>query len=81
MWKEHSYQVNYTQSKHSTGILTGKSKCYSGTVHVRPIIEYACTVWAPHIVQDIDKIKMARRRITQFAYRYNYFVSFSSKQF
>ena len=32
-----------------------KSKCYLGTV--RPIIEYACMVWAPHTAQDIKKLK------------------------
>jgi len=26
------------------------------TVHVRPILEYNCVVWSPHLKQDIDRI-------------------------
>ena len=54
-----------------------KSKYYLGTV--RPIIEYACTVWAPHIAQDINKIEMVQRRASQFVYnKYYHSVSISS---
>ena len=37
-----------------------KTKCYLGTV--RPIIEYACTVWAPHTAQAINNVEMIQRR-------------------
>ena len=54
-----------------------KSKCYLGTV--RPIIECACTVWAPHIAQDINKIEMVQRRAVRFVYnKYYHSVSVSS---
>ena len=67
-WKEH---IKITTHKANTALaflrrnlkpcsLYIKSKCYLGTV--RPIIEYACTVWAPHIAQDINKIEMVQRR-------------------
>ena len=54
-WKEH---IKITTHKANTALaflrrnlkpcsLYIKSKCYLGSV--RPIIEYACMVWAPHI--------------------------------
>ena len=48
-----------------------KTKCYLGIV--RPIIEYACTVWAPHTAQDINRIEMIQRRAAQFVYHNNYY--------
>ena len=39
-------------------------KCYLGTVI--PIIEYACTVWAPYTAQNINKIEMIERRAAWF---------------
>ena len=67
-WKEH---IKITTHKANTALsflrrnlkscyLYIKTKCYLGTV--RPIIEYACTVWAPHTAQDINKIEMIQRR-------------------
>ena len=35
---------------------------------VRPIIEYACTVWTPHTAQDINGIEMIQRRAARFVY-------------
>ena len=85
MWKEH---INITTHKANTALAFLcrnvkpcspyiKSKCYLGTV--KPIIEYACTVWAPHIAQDINKIEMVQRRATQFVYnKYYHSISVSS---
>ena len=33
---------------------------------VRSIIEYACTVWAPHTAQDINKIEMIQRLLNLY---------------
>ena len=54
-----------------------KTKCY--LTIVRPIIEYACTVWAPHTAQDIDKTEMIQRRGAQFVHnKYHYSASVTS---
>lgn len=34
-------------------------------VYVRPILEYASTVWSPHLVQDIESIESVQRRFTK----------------
>ena len=47
-----------------------KTKCYLGIV--RPIIEYACTVCAPHTAQDINRIEMIQSRAARFVY-HNYY--------
>ena len=84
-WKKH---IKITTHKANTALaflrcnlkpcsLYIKSKCYLGTV--RPIIEYACTVWAPHTAQDINKIEMVQRRAERFVYnKYYHSVSVSS---
>ena len=41
-----------------------KTKCYLGIV--RLIIEYACTVWAPHTAQDINRIEIIQGRAARF---------------
>ena len=77
-WKEH---IKITTHKANTALaflrrnlkscsLYIKTKCYLGTV--RPIIEYACTVWAPHTAQDINKIEMIQRRAGRFVYNKYY---------
>ena len=83
-WKEH---IKITAHKANTALvflrrnlkpcsLYIKSKCYLGTI--RPIIEYARTVWAPHIAQDIRKIDMFQRRAARFVYnKYYHSVSVS----
>ena len=47
------------------------------TVYVRPILEYNCVVWSPHLKQDIDCIEKVQRRFTKrlpnlrhFSYNY-----------
>ena len=84
-WKEH---IKITTHKANTVLvflrrnlkpcsLYIKSKCYLGTV--RPIIGYACTVWAPHTAQDINKIEMVQKeRCTIFYNKYYHSVSVSS---
>ena len=41
-----------------------KEHCYKASV--RPIIEYATNIWAPHTTQDISKIEMLQRRAAHF---------------
>ena len=81
-WKEH---IKIATHKANTALaflrrnlkpcsLHIKTKCYLGTV--RPIIEYACMVWAPHTTQDINRIEMIQRRAARFVYN-NYYHSVS----
>ena len=41
-----------------------KSTCY--ITYVRPILEYASTVWSPHQVGDINRLEMAQRHAVRF---------------
>ena len=34
-------------------------------VYVRPILEYACQVWSPSLLEDIDRIERVQRRFTK----------------
>ena len=33
---------------------------------VRPHLEYACAVWDPHVISDVQKIEMVQRRAARF---------------
>ena len=41
-----------------------KSSLYKSLV--RPILEYACTIWAPHCQRDIQHIEAIQRRAARF---------------
>ena len=41
-----------------------KEYCYKTSI--RPIIEYATNIWAPHTTQDINRIEMLQRRAARF---------------
>ena len=41
-----------------------KSSCY--TIIVRPILEYACTVWSPYHQHNIAKLEMVQQRVARF---------------
>ena len=43
-----------------------KASCY--TTYIRPILEYASTVWSPHLACDINRIEMAQRRSARFVH-------------
>ena len=71
-WKEHIKQV-LLKSNASLAFLRRnlgacsrniKEHCYKTSV--RPIIEYATNIWAPHTTQDISKIEMLQRRAARF---------------
>ena len=51
-----------------------KSNCYK--MMVRPIIEYASTVWAPHTLTNINQLESIQRRATRFCF--NDYSTFSS---
>jgi len=35
------------------------------TVYVRPLLEYNCEIWSPHLKQDINAIEQVQRRFTK----------------
>jgi len=41
------------------------TRAVSVTVYVRPIFEYNCVLWSPHLKQDIEKIERVQRRHTR----------------
>lgn len=41
-----------------------KAQCYNTLV--RPNVEYAATIWAPHTKQNIDKLEHVQRRAARF---------------
>ena len=45
-----------------------RAKCY--TTLVRPIVEYAGTVWDPHVQKHIDCVEKVQRRAARFVYQY-----------
>jgi len=47
--------------------------------YVRPIIEYASTVWSPHNMCDIQKLEMIQHRAARFVYNdYSQYTSVTS---
>jgi len=34
--------------------------CAEGSLHVRPLLEYASQVWSPHIATEIAKVESAQ---------------------
>ena len=51
-----------------------KNNCYK--MMVRPIVEYASSVWAPHTHTNINQLESIQRRAARFCY--NIFFRFSS---
>ena len=43
---------------------------------IKPIVEYACTIWAPHTQKDIAAIESVQRRAARFVC--NNYSSFTS---
>ena len=43
-----------------------KVKCYQ--TYIRPIIEYAASVWSPHTQSDIHTIEMLQRKAARFVF-------------
>ena len=35
------------------------------TVYVRPLLEYNCVIWSPHLKQDINALEQVQRRFTK----------------
>ena len=43
-----------------------KAQCYQTLV--RPLMEYACTIWDPHTKENINKLEAVQRRSARFVY-------------
>jgi hypothetical protein len=41
------------------------TRIWAFKVFVRPILEYACPVWSPHLLQDIDLLESVQRNFTR----------------
>lgn len=74
-WERHINQVCAKANK-TLGFLRRNLKVSSRKIKetaykafVRPILEYACSVWDPHTEQEIDKLEAVQRRAARFVLR------------
>ncbi|XP_046846860.1 uncharacterized protein LOC124440511 [Xenia sp. Carnegie-2017] len=72
-WSKHVEQIVHKANK-VLGLLKrtvgGKNKGTFSNLYktlVRPILEYACPVWSPHLMKDIDEIEKIKRRASRIA--------------
>ena len=71
-WKEHIKQVLLKSNaslaflQHNLRACSCNIKEYCYKTSIRPIIEYATNIWAPHTTQDINRIEMLQRRAARF---------------
>jgi ribonuclease P/MRP protein subunit RPP40 len=47
----------------SSGNLDTRLRAFK--IFVRPLLEYACQVWSPHLLSDIDHVESVQRRFTK----------------
>ena len=72
-WSEHIKQITkkannvkcFLQRNISKCPVQTKSNCYKALV--KPILEYASSVWSPRTQRDIDAIENVQRRAARFA--------------
>ena len=71
-WSEHIQRIS-SKANQVNGFLrhnlhqcpvTVKSNCYK--MMVRPIVEYASSVWAPHTLGNINQLELIQRRAARF---------------
>ena len=73
-WSEHITKI--TSKANSTRAFLQRNlsqcqrsvKCACYNTYVRPTLEYASSVWSPHLLSDINRIEMVQRRSARFAY-------------
>ena len=72
-WCKHVEQIVHKANR-VLGLLKrtvgGKNKDIFSNLYktlVRPILEYACPVWSPHLAKDIHEIEKVQRRASRIA--------------
>ena len=73
-WSEHITKI--TNKANSTRAFLQRNlsqcqrsvKCACYNTYVRPTLEYASSVWSPHLLSDINRIEMVQRRSARFVY-------------
>jgi hypothetical protein len=56
--------LDFLRRNLNIGSTSVKEQAYKALV--RPSLEYACSVWDPHIKSDIKKIEMVQRRAARY---------------
>ena len=71
-WGEHTHKVS-TAGNRALGFLKRNIRTKNQGVRsvaykslVRPVLEYASSVWSPHTKQEIDRIEMVQRRAARW---------------
>ena len=72
-WSEHIKQVTNRANKVKGFLqcnlyncpMSIKTNCYKSMI--KPIVEYACTIWAPHTQKDIATIESVQRRAARLS--------------
>ena len=66
-WGEHINTIT-TKVNRTVGLLSRnvkkenrELKCKAFNTHVHPVLDYDCSVWHPHLQQDIDKVQGIQR--------------------
>ena len=44
-----------------------EARCRAYKAIVRPLLEYACVVWSPHTVKDVNLLEAVQRRAARWA--------------
>ena len=77
-WSNHIKNIT-TKGNRTVGFLwrnfrecSSKVKSATYTTMVRPVLEYASSVWDPHEEQDKHRLEMVQRRAARFVFN-NYF--------
>ena len=73
-WSEHVKQItNKANSVHGflqrnlySCLMSTKINCYKALV--KPVLDYAATVWSPYTQKDIDMVKQVQRRAARFIF-------------
>lgn len=81
-WSDHIVAISNKANSMRAFLQRNLRQCSPSTkslaylTYVRPIVEYASTVWSPYVKSDIERLEMVQRKAARFVY--NNFSTYSS---